>query len=131
VLIESFRPEVAARIGLGPEAAGGAAVCVAISGFGQTGPHAERPGTDAVVQAFSGIAALNEGADGAPHKVGALVCDVVTGLSAFAAVQAALAERVLDAWLMQGMVGLLAFPIAEAAGYLGRTPAALNGPTRS
>lgn len=139
VLIEAFRPGVAARLGLGPEATPAHAICLSISGFGQSGPYAERPCTDSVAQAFSGLVALNEGADGAPHKVGTLVADVVTGLSAFAAVQAALAQRaqdamprrrVLDVSLMAGTAALLAMPIAEA-GLLGRMPAALNVPAGS
>jgi len=52
VLIEAFRPGVAARIGLGPENAKADAVCLSISGFGQSGPYAERPCTDSVAQAF-------------------------------------------------------------------------------
>ncbi|MXP65274.1 CoA transferase [Roseomonas sp. M0104] len=143
VLIEAFRPGVAARLGLGPEVTPEHAVCLSISGFGQQGPYAAQPCTDSVAQGFSGLVALNPGADGAPHKVGALVADVVTGLSAFAAVQAALAElgmdrargaaprrRVLDVSLMAGMAGLLAMPLAEA-GLLGRAPAALNIPAGS
>lgn len=139
VLIEAFRPGVAARLGLGPEATPENAVCLSISGFGQQGPYAERPCTDSVAQAYSGLVALNPGADGTPHKVGTFVADVVTGISAFAAVQAALAQRqfdaaprrrVLDISLMAGTAALLAFPIAEA-GLLGRTPAALNVPAGS
>ncbi|MBR0645720.1 CaiB/BaiF CoA transferase family protein [Plastoroseomonas hellenica] len=139
VLIESFRPGVAARLGLGPESAKPDAVCLSISGFGQAGPYAERPCTDSVAQAFSGLATLNEGLDGAPHKVGALVSDVFTGLSAFAAVQAALAERardaaprrrVLDVSLMAGTAALIAPQIAEA-GLLGQAPALLNVPAGS
>jgi formyl-CoA transferase len=139
VLIEAFRPGVAARLGLGPEATPAHAICLSISGYGQQGPYAERPCTDSVAQAFSGLVALNEGADGVPHKVGALVSDVVTGLHAFAAVQAALAQRaldpeprrrVLDLSLMAGSAALLAMPIAEA-GLLGRAPAALNIPAGS
>jgi formyl-CoA transferase len=139
VLIEAFRPGVAARLGLGPEATAENAICLSISGFGQQGPYAERPCTDSVAQAFSGLVALNEGADAVPHKVGVLVSDVVTGLHAFAAVQAALAQRaldpeprrrVLDLSLMAGSAALLAMPIAEA-GLLGRAPAALNIPAGS
>lgn len=140
VLIEAFRPGVAARIGLGPESAKPDAVCVSVSGFGQRGPYAERPCTDGVAQAFSGLVAVNAGADGVPHKVGTLVVDVFTGLSAFAACQAALAEqardraagaaprrRHLDVSLMQASASLLVLPIAEA-GLLGRVPEELNVP---
>lgn len=139
VLIEAFRPGVAARLGLGPEATPANAVCLSISGFGQQGPYAERPCTDSVAQAYVGMVALNRGADGVPHKVGCLVSDIFSGMSAFAAVQAALAQRaldptpqrrVLDLSLMAGTAALLAFNIAEA-GHLGREPQALNIPAGS
>ena len=136
VLIEAFRPGVAARIGLGPEAAKDDAVCVSISGFGQVGPYAERPCTDGVAQAFSGLVAMNRGADGVPHRVGTLAVDIFCGVSAFAACQAALAERArdttprrrhLDVSLMAAAASLLMLPIAEG-GLLGRLPAELNVP---
>jgi len=143
VLIEAFRPGVAARIGLGPEAAKPDAVCVSVSGFGQSGPYRERPCTDGIAQAFSGLVSVNAGADGVPHKTGTLVVDVVTGISAFAACQAALAERLqdqtagrpgrrrhLDISLMQTAASLLVLPIAEA-GLLGRMPGELNVPAGS
>lgn len=143
VLIEAFRPGVAARIGLGPAAAKPDAVCVSVSGFGQSGPYAERPCTDGVAQAFSGLAAVNRGADGIPHKTGTLVVDIFTGLSAFAACQAALAEqardraaaaaprrRHLDISLMQAAASLLVLPTAEA-GLLGRMPEEINVPSGS
>ena len=140
VLIEAFRPGVAARIGLGPEAAKPDAVCVSVSGFGQSGPYAERPCTDGVAQAFSGLVSINAGVDGVPHKAGTLVVDVFSGLSAFAACQAALAEqaqdrakgaaprrRHLDVSLMQAAASLLVLPVAES-GLLGRMPAEMNFP---
>jgi len=140
VLIESFRPGVAARLGLGPEAARTDAVCLSISGFGQVGPYAERPCTDSVAQAFGGLMFANRDEEGAPRKVGVLASDMATGLHGFAAVQAALAarwrdaaegrparRRVLDVSLMAGTAALQSFPIAEA-GLLGRPPAALNVP---
>ncbi|MBP0447869.1 CoA transferase [Roseomonas sp. SSH11] len=140
VLIESFRPGVAARLGLGPEATGPNAICLSISGFGQSGPYAERPCTDSVAQAFGGLMFANRDEDGAPRKVGILASDMATGLHGFAAVQAALAgrwrdaaegrparRRVLDVSLMAGTAAMLGFPIAEA-GLLGRPPEALNIP---
>lgn len=143
VLIEAFRPGVAARIGLAPEAAKADAVCVSVSGFGQTGPYRERPCTDGIAQAFSGLVAVNAGADGVPHKAGTLVVDVVTGISAFAACQAALAERAqdaaagrtgrrrhLDVSLMQTAAALMVLPISES-GLLGRMPGELNTPAGS
>jgi formyl-CoA transferase len=143
VLIEAFRPGVAARLGLVPEATKPDAVCLSVSGFGQGGPYAERPCTDGVMQAFSGLSSNNLGNDGVPHKHGTLIVDVFTGLSAFAAVQAALAEqardraagapprrRVLDVSLLSGAASLLAFNIAEH-GLLGTAPEQFNVPAGS
>ncbi len=141
VMLEAFRPGVAARLGLVPEAGKPDVVFLSISGFGQRGPYAERPCTDSVAQAFSGLVALNEGADGVPHRTGpVMVADVVTGISAFAAVQAALAAqaaaraagapplpRVLDVSLMQSAAALLGFNIAEH-GLLGAAPSMPNVP---
>ena len=136
VLIEAFRPGVAARIGLGPGNTREDTVCLSISGFGQHGPNAERPCTDSVAQAFSGFVALNEGADGVPHKAGSFVSDMTTGIWAFASVQTALAarardtaprRRVIDLSLMMATSSLLTLNLAET-GYLGRTPAAPNSP---
>ncbi len=136
VLIEAFRPGVAARIGLGPENAKADAVCLSISGFGQSGPYAERPCTDSVAQAFSGFVGLNAGADGSPHKAGCFVADMATGIYAFSAVQTALAaraqdaaprRRVIDMSLMAATSNLLTHQIAEW-GYQGKSAAPPNVP---
>ena len=136
VLIEAFRPGVAARIGLGPENTREDAICLSISGFGQTGPNAERPCTDSVAQAFSGFVALNAGADGVPHKANPFVSDMTTGVWAFVAIQTALAARLqdktprrrhIDLSLMMATSFLMTANIAETA-YLGRTPAMPNTP---
>lgn len=64
-----------------------------ISGFGQTGPNAQQLGYDAVVQAMGGIMSLTGEPDGQPMKVGIGIADVVCGLYAANAVQAALRWR--------------------------------------
>jgi formyl-CoA transferase len=141
VILEAFRPGVARRIGIGPEAGKADVVFLSISGFGQHGPYAERPATDSVVQAFSGMVALNAGMDGVPHRTGGvMMVDMVTGLSAMIAVQAAIAEqaqdrtsgtaprrRVLDVSLMQSAAALMGFNIAEQ-GFLGQAPPLVNVP---
>ena len=136
VLIEAFRPGVAARIGLGVENTREDAICLSISGFGQTGPNAERPCTDSVAQAFSGYVAMNTGADGVPHKANPFVSDMTTGVWAFVAIQTALAARAqdkaprrrhIDLSLMMATSFLMTANIAETA-YLGRTPAMPNTP---
>jgi crotonobetainyl-CoA:carnitine CoA-transferase CaiB-like acyl-CoA transferase len=141
VMLEAFRPGVAKRLGLVPAAAKPDVVFLSVSGFGQQGPYAERPCTDGIAQAYTGLVALNAGADGVPHRTGSvMVVDVVTGISAFAAVQAALAgqaqdraagaaprPRMLDVSLMQTAAALMGFNIAEHA-LLGHTPQAPNVP---
>ncbi len=141
VMLEAFRPGVAKRIGVVPEAGKPDVVFLSISGFGQQGPNSERPCTDSVAQAYTGMVALNQGVDGVPHRTGQIMMiDMVTGISAFAAVQAALAEpaqaraagaaakpRVLDVSLMQSAAALMAFNLAEQ-GLLGRVPPLANVP---
>jgi len=132
VFVESNRPGVAARLGLGwPQlsALNPGLVYLSVSGFGQSGPYAERPLTDTVAQAYAGLMAINKGADGQPHRVGMFVADAVTGLYAFQAVVAALWQRRLkgtggrhiDAALTQGLAALLSPKIGEA--YLQGGPA--------
>ncbi len=96
VILESSRPGVAERIGIGFEAVkarNAAAIYLSISGFGETGPYAERPCTDTVGQAFSGLMSNNHGMDGIPHKIDIPIVDIFTGLYAFQAVSMALMAR--------------------------------------
>jgi crotonobetainyl-CoA:carnitine CoA-transferase CaiB-like acyl-CoA transferase len=125
VVIEAFRPGVMKRMKLdyatlrqtNPDV-----IYISISGFGQNGPNAERRCSDSVVQAFSGLAAMNKGNDGMPHRVGVFAGDVITGLFGFMAVQSALAARArgdggryLDVDLAQGTAALVMTQIATAA----------------
>ncbi|GMU73029.1 MAG: CoA transferase [Burkholderiales bacterium] len=72
-------------------------VYCSITGFGQTGPYAPRAGYDFLIQGMGGLMSITgraEGDDGAgPQKVGVALTDIMTGLYATIAVQAALAER--------------------------------------
>ena len=120
IMLESNRPGVAKRLGIGfaeVAAVNPAILYVSVSGFGQVGPYAERALTDTVAQAFTGLMSINQGADGIPHKVGMYVVDAVTGLYAFQAVQNALIGRLrhgpgearhLDIPLAQSFSALLA-----------------------
>jgi crotonobetainyl-CoA:carnitine CoA-transferase CaiB-like acyl-CoA transferase len=112
VFIEGFRPGVIGRLGFGYEAvreANPGILYLSISGFGQTGPMAERPAMDPVLQAFTGMMSVNRGNDGIPHRINVIVCDMATALYAFQALSAALYAkrdmaqgRYLDVNLMQG-----------------------------
>ena len=96
ILVEGFRPGVAARLGLGWEALSARnsrLIYVSVSGFGQDGPYADLPCTDSVAQAFSGLVSVNLGNDGTPHRVGAIIVDTLTGLYAAQAVGVALYAR--------------------------------------
>lgn len=68
-----------------------------ITGFGQDGPYAERPGYDALVQAMGGLMSITGEPDstpgGGPQKVGVAVVDILTGLYATSAILAALFAR--------------------------------------
>ena len=86
VFLEGFRPGVIRRLGFDYEAVSAREprlLYVAISGFGQTGPLAERPAMDPVLQAYTGLMAENRGEDGIPHRVPVIVVDMSTGLYAF------------------------------------------------
>lgn len=64
-----------------------------ITGYGQTGPYAQRAGYDFAIQAESGLMAITGPADGSPYKVGVAMSDVTTGLFATHAILAALHYR--------------------------------------
>ncbi len=123
IVIEGFRPGVAARLGLGYEALAALnprLLYVSISGFGQAGPHIGLPCTDSVAQAFSGLAAINIGNDGAPHRVGAMIVDALTGVYAAQALGVALYARErtgkgtrLDLSLAQSAAAILGHKLAE------------------
>ncbi|MGY5809174.1 CaiB/BaiF CoA transferase family protein [Rhizobium sp. LEGMi198b] len=64
-----------------------------VTGFGQTGPYAHRPGYDFMIQGMSGIMDLTGEPDGSPQKVGVAFADIFTGLYGVIAIQAALRAR--------------------------------------
>src|SRR5437660_2475393 len=96
VLVENFRPGSLERQGLGYEALRvlnpGLIYC-SISGYGQTGPYALRPGYDFVAQAESGIMSVTGEVDGDPQRVGSPVGDVSAGVYGCLAILAALRVR--------------------------------------
>jgi crotonobetainyl-CoA:carnitine CoA-transferase CaiB-like acyl-CoA transferase len=96
VFLESFRPGVAARLGVGypdVEAINPRIIYLSVSGFGQTGPDAERPAVDTVFQAYTGLMSMNRGLDGIPHRVPVIVVDMATALTNFQAMAVALYAR--------------------------------------
>ena len=105
VVIENFRPGLMSRFGLGLDALRAAdprLITCSLTAFGPgPGPGAEqggggsvaRPGYDIIVQALSGLMSITGEREGEPTKVGVALLDVVTGLYAAIAIQAALVER--------------------------------------
>lgn len=96
VLVENFRPGTLAKQGLGYEnlrKINPGLIYCSISGYGQTGPYAARPGYDFVAQAESGLMAVTGEIDGEPQRVGSPVGDVSAGMFACMAILAALRVR--------------------------------------
>jgi crotonobetainyl-CoA:carnitine CoA-transferase CaiB-like acyl-CoA transferase len=99
VVIEAFTPGVMARLGLGYDdlcALNPAIILCSISGFGQTGPNAERPGYAHISHAMTGwlgMQFLHRDPPEAPRGPGIAIGDTTTGLTAFGAVSAALYRK--------------------------------------
>jgi crotonobetainyl-CoA:carnitine CoA-transferase CaiB-like acyl-CoA transferase len=96
ILVENFRPGAMDRLGFGYAAVKKrrpAMIYASISGFGDSGPQKDRPGYDVIVQGEAGIMDITGPRDGAPHKVGAAIGDLVSGLYAAQGILAALHTR--------------------------------------
>jgi len=96
VVLENFRPGTMERLGFGYDALrklNPRLIYCAISGFGESGPEASRPGYDLIVQGESGVMDLTGFADGPPVKVGNSVADLVSGMAAAHGVTLALLSR--------------------------------------
>ncbi|MEU0948677.1 CoA transferase [Streptomyces canus] len=96
VVVESFRPGVMERLGLGYETLREDhpnLIYCAISAFGQDGPYRDRPGYDLMVSALGGLMSITGTPGGEPVKTGVALIDVATGLYAALGVLAALNHR--------------------------------------
>ncbi len=97
VFMEGFRPGTIQRYGFDYEAVSAREpqiIYYAISGFGQTGPLANRPAMDPVLQAFIGIVNENRGEhDNHPHRIAISLIDMFTGLLGFQAIATSLYVR--------------------------------------
>ena len=96
VLMENFRPGAMARLGLDYEAVRARnprVVMCSVSGFGQTGPYAQRPALDVIVQGMGGMLSITGEPGGGPVRPGASIGDITAALFATVAVQSALIER--------------------------------------
>jgi crotonobetainyl-CoA:carnitine CoA-transferase CaiB-like acyl-CoA transferase len=131
VLVENFLPATAAKLGLTRQRLHElrpTLVSCSISGYGRTGPLADTPGYDLVIQATSGLMGITGEPDGRPMKVGVAITDVLTGLYAAISVLAGLvaqgrgqAGRAFDLGLLDcTLAGLV--NVAQAALVTGERP---------
>ena len=96
ILVENFSVGVAKRLGFDYETLSEInprLIYCSITGFGQTGPHKDKPGYDLLIQAMGGLMSITGSPEGEPTKVGVAVADLLTGLYATVAMLAALNER--------------------------------------
>ncbi len=113
VLVENFRPGTLERLGLAPDdliAANPRLVITRVSGFGQDGPYAGRPGFATLAEALSGFAAINGEPDGAPLLPPIALTDEVTALVAAFATMVALHSgtgQVVDVNLLESLFQLM------------------------
>jgi crotonobetainyl-CoA:carnitine CoA-transferase CaiB-like acyl-CoA transferase len=135
VLVENFRPGTLDGLGFGYEAVHALnpkLIYCSISGFGQTGPYAQRPGYDLIAQAEGGVMSLTGAPDDAPLKVGLSFADITAGMNAFSGILLALLARQqtgegqrVDVSLLDCQVALLTY---QAGIYFatGRSPERLG-----
>jgi crotonobetainyl-CoA:carnitine CoA-transferase CaiB-like acyl-CoA transferase len=121
VLLENFRPGALARLGLDYEslrAVNPRLIYCSISGFGHSGEPewVRRPGYDLAIQGMGGLASLTGPAEGAPHKVGTSIADMIAGLYALAGILVALHARGrtgrgqhVDISMLDGQIALLTY----------------------
>jgi crotonobetainyl-CoA:carnitine CoA-transferase CaiB-like acyl-CoA transferase len=128
VLVENLRPGTLERLGLDPLdllAANPGLVILRVTGFGQDGPYANRPGFATMAEAMSGFAAINGEPDGGPLLPPIALTDEVTALAGAFAVMVALHHRdrtgegqIVDVSLLETMVQLMG-ALSSAYAHLG------------
>ena len=122
VLIENFRPGSLSQLGFGyteVAAANPRLIYCSITGYGQTGPYADLPGYDAVIQGEAGIMDMTGFPDGDPTRVGVAITDYLAGLYASQGILLALYERQqsglgqhVDIALFDAMLSVMRLPAA-------------------
>ena len=125
VVVENFRPGVKSRLGIDYESLAKVnprIVLASISGFGQDGPYAERPGFDQVAQGMGGLMSITGEPGRGPMRVGIPIADLCAGMFAAQGIMLALLEREVSGkgqWvqtsLLEAQIQMLDF---QAARYL-------------
>ena len=119
VVVENFRPDVKQRLGIDYEILkkrNPRIILASISGFGQDGPYAKRPGFDQIAQGMGGLMSITGEPGKGPMRVGIPVADLTAGLFCAMGIQTALIEREksgLGQWvntsLLQAQIFMLDF----------------------
>lgn len=131
VLVENGRPGVMERLGLGPQVLlerNPSLVYTRVTGFGQDGPYAQRPGFATMAEAMSGYAAISGDPDGPPLLPPIALTDEVTGLVAAFATMVALHSgvgQVVDVSLWESLFQLMG-PLASLYALTGQQQARLG-----
>ena len=123
VVVENFRPDVKERLGVDYESLKSRnpkIILASISGFGQDGPYAKRPGFDQIAQGMGGLMSITGAPGEGPMRVGIPVADLTAGLFCAMGIQTALLEREksgLGQWvntsLLQAQIFMLDFQAAS------------------
>ncbi|MCW8086078.1 CaiB/BaiF CoA transferase family protein [Sabulicella glaciei] len=118
ILVENFKVGALAKYGLSWEqlkAKYPRLIYCSITGFGQTGPYAPRPGYDALIQAMGGVMSLTGEPNGSPQKVGVPVADLFAGLYGCIGILAAVNHRHATGEGQQVDIGMLDTHVAWLA----------------
>ncbi len=125
IMVESFRTGALDRMGIGYEAVKAvnpSIIYCSISGYGRTGPLADKPGYDLIIQAYSGLMNLTGEPDGVPLRVGFSLVDLFAGMMAYGSIMTALHHRnktgegqYIEASLLDGQVAAMSY---HATGYI-------------
>jgi crotonobetainyl-CoA:carnitine CoA-transferase CaiB-like acyl-CoA transferase len=124
VVVENFRPGVKHRLGVDYERLAGLnprLVYASISGFGQSGPYADRPGYDQIVQGMAGLMSVTGTETTGPLRIGIPIADLLGGYFAAIGILVALAERERSGrgqWLDTSLLAALAGSLSFQAGKL-------------
>ena len=123
VVVENYRPDVKNRLGIDYEslkAVNKRIILASISGFGQSGPYAKRPGFDQVTQGMGGLMAITGEPGRGPMRAGCAVSDSAAGLYCALGILTALLEREasgegqwVEVSLLNAMIALLDFQAAR------------------
>jgi len=123
IILESFRPSVKYRLGVDYDSlreANPRIICGSISGFGQTGPYAERPAVDQIIQGMSGLMSVTGLAGQGPVRAGAAIADISAGMVLTQGILTALYHRERTGqgqWvhtsLLESLASVLDFQVAR------------------